>query len=198
LAAKTAKTEPGCRGSERQQQAGHDDPPNEKQGCVEEPRYESKCEYPAEECRKHGAQIGWNLVVKIVQFGGEQPENPKNARPDGDSRDIPHSSSKRRLQRRTFRLEAVVEIDERSSVQDQYACNDCGGEQDAQNQLPRISFRNAKPADKREKQDGVAEKLNQPEPPALQAPGEGVARCCPLRHYFTSNVAASLVARTDG
>src|SRR5580698_543608 len=78
-----------------------------------------------------------------------------------------------------------------------------GGEQknredEIQNEMHIAGDRDEEPGDQEAEEDGVGDKLDEPETRVAEAVGECAAGDFETEHYFTSTTAASLVAMIDG
>src|SRR5579864_1853148 len=97
-----------------------------------------------------------------------------------------------------FALMGDLKKIERAGMQDQRGR---GGQQDYQRrveQLPAAGLMRPQPPDKQQEEDGVGDKMQQPQAPGGDGEKQSIFQGFPAGHHFTSMVAASVVASTDG
>jgi hypothetical protein len=92
----------------------------------------------------------------------------------------------------------ISEDVERAGVKGEHRHREHECENQIEEQVQVRRNRDEEPRDEEREQNGVGEKLNEPETAAAEAVRECATGGFETRHYFTSTTAASLVAMMDG
>jgi hypothetical protein len=197
-APKTSKSLVRCSQCQRQEKSWNGNPPQEENQNVKKSGQDGKRHVLPNGTGQHRPNISWKGFVASSQPTCESPSQVKNNRASRNGGKVPQRPAESSLNRRGPPPELIAKIVQSTRVEQQCRGRDNDGQENVKGKLPELGFRDEQPRRKQPRQDGVHEKLQQPQPAASQTAGKNKTWSLKVRHYFTSIVAGSLVASSDG